>query len=590
MMSNLRIAEIFSNIADILEIQSANPFRIRAYRRAAQTIENLSEDLSSYVEGDGLVKLPGIGEDLASKIKEFLDTGSISAYEELKKKVRPVLLDMLDIPGVGPKTAKLLYDTLKVRSLEDLELKARAHKISGIPGIKDKTEENIIAGLEFLKKDVGRMKLDIAFMTARYITERLERLPEVIQISPAGSLRRMKETVRDIDILVTAKKSQKVMDAFTGLPNVEGVTAKGPTKSSILTKDNIQVDLRVVPPHSYGAALMYFTGSRSHNVKMRGMASKRGLKINEYGVFRVKGNKRIAGKSESEIYSLFGMPYVEPELRENTGEIEAALRGELPDPVEVKDIRGDFHVHTEESDGYLLLKDIAGAARRKRYEYIAITDHSKSLKIANGLSEKRLLKSIEKVRDFNRRYKGARLLMGAEVDILDDGSLDYSDELLERLDFVVAAVHTGFKQSKDKLTGRIVKAMRNRYVNIIAHPSGRLIGQRDAYELDYEEVFRAAKDTGTALEINAHPERLDLTDVNCRRAREAGVKLAIGTDSHAEEHFDYMIYGVSVARRGWAEKKDLLNCMTLEQLKRFVGNKRLWGHSPKVSVPKGHRR
>jgi len=573
-MSNPRIAEIFSRIADILEIQGENPFRIRAYRRAAQTVENLSEDLSSYVKGDSLVKLPGIGEDLASKIREYLKTGSISAYEVLKKKTRPVLLDMLNIPGVGPKTAKLLYDKLKVISLKDLERKARAHKISGIPGVKDKTEENILKGLEFLKKDVGRMRLDVALITVQYIIERLKKLPSVMQISPAGSLRRMKETVRDIDVLVTAKNSQEVMDAFTGLPNVGDIIAKGPTKSSILTKDDVRVDLRVVQPGSYGAALMYFTGSKSHNVKMRGMASRRGLKINEYGVFRVKGNRKIAGKTEPEIYSLFDISYIEPELRENTGEIELAQRGELPSLVKIEDISGDFHIHTKESDGYLSLKEIAGIAKKKQYGYVVITDHSKSLKIAGGLSEKRLLRNMERVRDFDRRSGGVKLLIGSEVDILDDGSLDYSDELLKKLDFVIAAVHSGFKQSKEKLTGRIVRAMQNRYVNLIAHPSGRLIGRRAAYELDYESIFKTAKKTGTALEINAFPDRLDLTDINCRRARELGVKMAIGTDSHAREHFDNMIYGISVARRGWLEKKDLLNCLTLEQLKRFVENKR----------------
>lgn len=571
---NSKIAEIFNKTADILEIQGENPFRIRAYRSAAQTIENLSEDISNFIKDESTAKLPGIGEDLASKIREYLKTGRISAYDKLIKEIKPVLLEMLDIPGVGPKTAKLLYDKLKIKSLKDLENRAKAHKISGLPGIKDKTEEKIIKGLEFLKKDTGRMRLDTAFTTARYIIGELEKLPQVIKISPAGSLRRMKETIRDIDILVTAKKSEDVMEAFVNLPNVKDIISKGTTKSSILTKYNIQVDLRVVAPESYGAALMYFTGSKAHNIKMREMASRQGYKINEYGVYRVKSGKKVAGESETGIYSLFKMQYIEPEMREDTGEFELALEGELPDIVKLEDIKGDFHVHTKESDGLLTLEEIAAIARKKKYSYVVLTDHSKSLKIAGGLSPNRLLKHIEIVKNFNKKSKGVTLLIGSEADILADGGLDYSDEILKELDFVVAAIHSGFNQPKDKLTSRIVKAIENRFVNLLSHPSGRLIGQRAAYEIDYEKIFNVAKATGTALEINAYPERLDLIDVYCRRAHELGVRLAIGTDSHNESHMDNMIYGVSVARRGWVEKKDLLNCLSLAELRQFVEKKR----------------
>jgi len=573
-MDNSQIAAVFEKIADILEIEEENPFRIRAYRNAARTIQNLSEDISKIIKEDAIVKLPGIGEDLASKIKEFLKTGKVSAYEKLKKKVSPALLDMLNIPGIGPKTAKLLHEKLKIKSLAELEAKAKAHKISGLPGIKEKTEKNILKGLRFLKKDSGRMRLGVAFTTAAYIVSELKKLPEVIKISTAGSLRRMKETIRDIDILVTSKKSRDVADSFVGLSNVADIMAHGPTKSSVLTKKNVQVDLRVVQPESYGAALMYFTGSKSHNIKMREMALRKGLKINEYGVFRSKSGRKIAGKSESEIYSLFKMPYIEPELREDRGEIEAALDGKLPDMVGIEDIRGDFHIHTKESDGVLSIDEIARIAKKKNYEYAIISDHSKSLKITNGLSDKRLLKQIERVRSFNRNSKDIRLLVSSEVDIHDDGSLDYSDELLKKLDFVIAAIHTGFRQPKEKITARIVKAIENRYVNLIAHPSGRLIGEREAYELDYEKMFTAARKTGTAIEINAHPKRLDLTDINCRRAQELGVKLAISTDTHREENLDNMIYGVSVARRGWVKKGSILNCMKLEEVKKFVEKKR----------------
>ena len=571
-MNNSQIAEIFEKIAEILEIQQENPFRIRAYRRAAETVKNLSEDISEFAREDGLLKLPGIGADLASKIKEFLETGKVSAYEKLKKKVDSSLLDMLNIPGVGPKTAKLLREKFKIKSLADLEAKAKAHKIRGLPGIKEKTEENILKGLAFLKKDTGRMCLDVAFTTAEYIISSLKSLSQVIKISPAGSLRRMKETIRDIDILVTSKKGGDVMKAFVKLPNVADIAAQGPTKSSILTKEGVQVDLRVVAPESYGAALMYFTGSKAHNIKMREMAVKRGLKINEYGVFR--GKRSIAGKNEEDIYSLFKMSYIEPELRENTGEIEAALRGGLPDLVKLKDIKGDIHVHTKASDGSLSISEIARLARAKKYEYIVISNHSKSLKIAGGLSDKKLLRQIEEIRRFNKGSKGIRLLAGTEVDIRDDGSMDYSDKLLRKLDFVIAAIHSGFRQSKEKLTARIVKAMQNRYVNVIAHPCGRLIGERDAYELDYEKIFAAARKTGTAIEINAYPKRLDLTDVNCRRARELGVKFAIATDTHTKDQMDNMIYGISVARRGWIDKKDILNCRKLKEVEKFVEKKR----------------
>jgi len=573
-MSNLRIAEIFEKMADILEVQDANPFRVRAYRRAARTIEGLGREAAGIAAEGALSELSGIGEDLASKINEFLATGKISAYEGLKKRVKPVLLDMMDIPGIGPKTAKLLSDKLKVKSLDDLEKKAKTHKIAGLPGLKEKTEENILKGLRFLKKDSGRMPIDTAFTAAAGIIAGLKRHPEVIDISPAGSLRRMKETVRDVDILVTSKNGGKVIEAFTGLPEIASVSARGETKSSVVTKDNVRVDLRVVPPESYGAALMYFTGSKEHNIAMREMARKKGLKINEYGVFRKRGNRKIAGKSEDEIYSLFKMPYVEPELRENTGEIDAALRGRLPRLLSVDDIRGDFHIHTKASDGVLSISEIAALAKKRGYEYALISDHSASLKIAGGLGEKRMLRQIETVRRFNARYTGIEILIGSEVDILDNGDMDYSDEILKKLDFVIAAIHSGFKQTKEKLTSRIIKAMHNRYVNTIAHPSGRLIGQRDAYDLDYEKIFAAAKKTKTALEINACPERLDLTDINARRAREAGVKLGIATDTHTKHQMDNMIYGVSVARRGWCGKKDVLNCLGLKELKRFVQEKR----------------
>jgi len=574
-MINGRIADIFEEIADILEVKEENPFRIRAYRRAAQAIRNLGEDIEELARKGRLVDIAGVGKDLGAKIEEFLQAGTITAYEKLKQSVDNVLLDMLRIPGVGPKTARLLHEKFRLTSLADLEAKARAHKIRNLPGIKEKTEENILKGLNFLKKDRGRMRLDVAFRTAKYFVTRLHKLSSTLRISPAGSLRRMKDTVRDIDILVTARSSTRIMDVFTSLPLVADILAKGDTRASIVTKDNIHVDLRVVAPESYGAALMYFTGSKAHNIKLRELAVSKGRKINEYGVFRLKDNRKLAGKDEREIYSLFGMSYIEPEIREDTGEIELALRRSLPRLVRLGDISADFHIHTLASDGHLSLERIAGIARKKNYDYVVITEHSKSLKIAHGLSNEKLLRHIRYVRNFNKKQRKITFLIGSEVDIHDDGSLDYDNSLLRKLDFVIAAVHSGFRQSRDKLTRRIISAMRNRYVNLIAHPSGRLIGQREAYDLDYERIFATAKETDTAIEINACPERLDLTDVNCRRARELGVRLAIATDTHTEEDLDNMIYGVGVARRGWVGKECLLNCCTHNEVKRFVEKKRL---------------
>lgn len=566
-MKNLEMARIFNEIADMLELQDENLFRIRAYRRAALNLESLGEDLEEVVRRDELRKIPGIGADLALKIKTFLETGRVDFYEKIKKKTPAVLLEMVTIPGMGPKTAKLLYSKLKIRSIPDLEKKARAHKISGLPGIKDKTEENIIKGIEFIKKKKGRMLLSTAAYAANEVLERLKRLKEVKKISPAGSLRRQKETVRDIDILVISTKPAKVMKTFTALPQVKEVLAHGPTKSGILTKDDIQVDVRVMEKGSFGAALVYFTGSKAHNIRLRKLAIEKGLKVNEYGVFKGKREKRIAGKTEGEVYESLGLVYIPPELREDQGEIEAALEKRLPKLLELKDIKGDLHVHSDWSDGRYSIEGMAEAARKRGYEYIAITDHSKGLKIAGGLSNKERLKQIDEIHRINRRLKGIKVLAGAEVDIRDNGSLDYSDDILKKLDVVIAAVHSGFKQPGEKLTKRIVTAMKNRYVDIIAHPTGRLMGTRDAYQIDTEEVLKVAKDTDTAIEINAYPERLDLNDIGCRRAKELGVLLAISTDAHITEQFDNMRYGVGVARRGWLERRDVLNTLSWDKVK-----------------------
>ena len=569
-MKNHRIAEIFNNTAEILQIKDENPFRIRAYAKAAESLENLTEDIAKLSEEDKLTDIPGIGKDLAAKIKEFLKTGKIASYEDLKKSIPKSVLDLMKVPGVGPKTAKLLNDKLDIKSVKDLKKKASEGKVKGIFGIKDKTVENILRGISFLEKSEGRTPIDRAMSISDEIITALKKVPEVKKIMPAGSLRRMKETVRDIDILITSESPGKVMDVFTKLSAVGEVSAHGPTKASVITRDKIQVDVRVVKEASFGSALCYFTGSKSHNIRLRQVAIRKGLKLNEYGVFKEKTKRKVAGKEEKDVYKALGLAYVEPEMREDKGEIELALKDKLPSIVELGDIKGDLHVHSESSDGALSIGEIAFLCEKIGYEYVVITDHSRSLKIAGGLSEKELLKNIDRIRKLNKKLKKIRLLAGSETDILGDGALDYNDSVLKELDFVIAAVHSGFKQPKEVITKRILKAMDNRYINMIAHPTGRLIGIRDAYEVDLEKVFKKAKETKTAIEINSYPERLDLDDNASRRAKELGVTLGISTDTHAKEQFGNMLFGVSVARRGWLEKKNILNTLDLESfLKRI---------------------
>lgn len=569
-MKNEQIAEIFSNIADILEIKGENPFRIRAYRKAAQTIYDLGEDVALFAKKKSLSDLPGIGKDLAGKIEEYISKEKITFYEDLKKTISRHVLEVMDIPGVGPKTAEVLCNKLKIKSLEDLKRKAIEGKIKDIPGIKEKTVTNILRGIDFLKRSAGKTLLDQATKISDEIIARLKKIPGVKRIASAGSLRRMKETVRDIDILITSKKPKKPMDVFTHMPQVKEVLVHGSTKSSVITKDKVQVDLRVVEPSSFGSALCYLTGSKSHNIKLRKMAVRKNLKINEYGVYKVKTDKKIAGAEEEDVYKTLNLPYIPPELREDRGEIEAASENKLPRLIELKDIKGDLHVHSNSSDGVMDFETIARACQELGYEYVVVTDHSKTLRIARGLSEKDLLLNVEKARKLNKKFKKLRILSGSEVDVLGDGTLDYKDSILKELDFVIAAIHSGFKQPKEVITDRILKAMDSKYVNMIAHPTGRLIGAREGYEIDLEKILKKAKDTNTSLEINSHPERLDLNDVGVRRAKELGVTLGIATDAHAKEQFHNMRFGVSVARRGWLEKENVLNALSLDNfLKRI---------------------
>ncbi len=567
-MKNKLIAGIFKQIAEILEIKGENHFRIRAYERAGQNIESLPEDIEAFVKEGRLKDIPGVGKDLEEKIKEIASTGKLKYLDELKKDIPEGLVEILNVPGIWPKTAKLLYEKLDIQDVVMLERMAASGKIRGLPGMGEKTEENILRGIELFKKGRERLDIKIAMDVADNIVAQLKKLKEVKgvkDIHPAGSLRRMKETVRDIDILASSKTPKSIMDAFTALVDVKDVIAKGPTKSSVLTIDDIQVDVRVVDEDSYGASLMYFTGSKEHNIKLRQLAIKKGLKLNEYGLF--KGKKMIAGKTEKDIYKALGLSYIEPELREDRGELEAGLNNRLPDLIELKDIKGDLHAHSTWSDGNSSIEEIVIKAKEIGYEYIAITDHSQGLRVAGGLNSHELGLKREEIERLNKKYKDIKILFGTEVDIDSDGNLDYPDSVLEKMDIVIAAIHVGFKQSRAAITKRIVKACQNKCVSIIAHPTGRLWGSRDSYDIDFEEAFRAAKDTNTAFEINSFPQRLDLNDINSRMARDAGVRIVINTDSHAAAHLEMMRFGVAVARRAWLEKKDVVNTAILSRLK-----------------------
>ncbi|MGB7574731.1 MAG: DNA polymerase/3'-5' exonuclease PolX [Thermodesulfobacteriota bacterium] len=563
-MKNREIADLLEEMADILEFKGENPFKISAYRKASRIIGDLTQDIEEIAEQGKLKEIPGIGEGMAQKIVEYLKTGKISKFEEARKGVSDELIAIMDIPGMGPKTLSMLHREKGISNLSQLEKALEDGSLIGLFGIGEKKIENIKRGIQLLKQSKGRMNLGIAFPLAKRIVEALREKTGSKSIEWAGSLRRMKENIGDIDILATGPDMEKIVHVFTHLPEVKEVLASGQTKASVIVEGGTQIDLRVVEENSYGAALQYFTGSKAHNIHLRGIAKAKGIKINEYGVF--KGKKKVGGKDEKDIYRTLGMDWMEPELREDRGEIEAAQKGRLPKLVQETDIKGDLHVHSKWSDGTSSIEEVARAAQGRGYQYVAITDHSKSLRIAHGLDETRLMKQMEEIDRVNEKLKGFQILKGTEVDILAEGRLDFPEKVLEKFDIVVASIHSGFKQDRAKMTKRIIQAFENPYLHIFAHPTGRLLGARDPYEVEMDELIEAAKKFGKVLEINAYFERLDLDDIHCRKAKEMGIQVAISTDSHHPDQMWMMSLGVAVAKRGWLEKKDVLNTLSLKEI------------------------
>jgi DNA polymerase (family 10) len=569
---NADIAAMFEEIADLLEIQGANPFRVRAYRNAARTVEGLGRDLAALVKaGEDLTELPGIGQDLAAKIKEAVETGRLAFLDRLHKELPPAITELLRIPGLGPKRVRALYHDLGVQTLEQLARAAREGRIRELPGFGAKTEEKVLEAVQAHLSSARRFKLAVAAQYAGPLVEHLQKAAGVGRVVVAGSFRRMRETVGDLDILVTTTRPEEAVQRFVAYEEVKEVLSKGSTRASVVLRCGLQVDLRVVTEESYGAALHYFTGSKAHNIAIRRLAQERGLKVNEYGVYR--GEERIAGRTEEEVYATVDLPYIPPELREDQGEIEAARAGRLPHLVELSDLKGDLHAHTKATDGKNTLEEMAEAARKMGFEYLAITEHSRRLTVAHGLDPRRLEQQIDEIERLNARLKGIRLLKGIEVDILEDGRLDLPDSILARLDLVVGAVHSKFDLSRARQTERILRAMEHPFFTILAHPTGRLIEERSPYDVDMLKIVRKAKERGCFLELNAHPERLDLLDVHCRMAKDEGVLVAISSDAHSVLDFSNLRYGVGQARRGWLEAKDVLNARGLKALKPLLERK-----------------
>ena len=566
-MTNREIADIFKRIGDMLDILGENRFKVLAYRRAADNILSLGQDIRAYWQAGTLQEIPGIGPAIADKIDELLSTGRLEFLESLQDQVPAGVVSLLEIPDVGPKTAKLLWEELGLQSVAEVEEAARAGGLQHLPGLGAKSEAKILAGIEALHRRSDRIPLGTAWPVAVDLLEGLkDQCPEVLDATVAGSLRRMRSTIGDIDLLAASDAPAKVMRAFAGHPRVAEVLLSGGTKTSVRLHNGLQVDLRVLEPGRWGAALQYFTGSQAHNVRLRELALKQGLSLSEYG-FKREDGAEILCPQEADVYETLGLPWVPPELREDWGEIQAALAGELPRLVEWDDILGDLHAHTDWSDGAGTLGEMAEAAQAKGYRYLVISDHTQSLGVANGLTVDRLRAQRAEIDALNEKGRDFTLLQGCELEIKADGSLDYPDEILAELDFVVASVHTSLRQERDQITQRVLNALRNPYVDVIGHPSGRILGQREESAIDLDAVIEAAAATGTALEVNSIPNRLDLDDAHVRRALTLGVKIAINSDAHHPGGLDSLAYGLATARRGWAKAEDVLNILTLDELR-----------------------
>jgi DNA polymerase (family 10) len=576
-VSNAEIAAIFTLVADLLEIRGDNPFRVRAYRTAARAVGDLPRSAASMVAGgEDLSALPGIGADLAAKIREIAERGSLGLLEKLRADTPGELPRLLEVAGLGPKRVKLLWKELGVTTLKELRAAAAAGKIQALKGFGEKTQAAILGDLDRVAAAAGRTLLPAAHEAVELILRHLQGVPGLARVEPAGSLRRCRETVGDLDLLALATDPAAVMERFVSYDRVARVVAHGGTRAAVVLGSGLQVDLRVVPEESYGAALHYFTGSKAHNIAVRSLGVRRGLTINEYGVFR--GTRRVGGRTEAEVFDAVALPFIPPELREDRGEIEAAREGRLPQLVRLEQIRGDLHAHTSLTDGRAGLAEMAAAAKARGYEYLAVTEHSRRLSVARGLDAAALRKRNREIDRLNARLRGIVLLKGIEVDILEDGKLDLPDDALAELDVVVAAVHSRFTLARERQTERILRALDNPHVHVLAHPTGRLINGREACDLDLERIVAAAAERGRILELDAHPERLDLSDVHCRLAKERGARVAISTDAHAEEHLDFMRYGVGQARRGWLEPDDVVNTRPLAALLKL-----LRGHPDKAA-------
>jgi len=571
-MENKQIAGFFARIADLLEIQGENPFRIRSYRNAARILADMPESLEEMVKGGrDLEEISGIGSGISKKIVEIVETGKLRFLEEQMAKVPSGLPDLLRVEGLGPKKVKLFYDKLGIGSLDTLEEAAKAGKLRDLEGMGAKSEEKIVRAIENVRRGLGRFKLSVGLSYAQGLVDYLEGVKGVKRLEPSGSLRRRCETIGDVDILAICDRNSPIMGQFTSYDDVEEVIAKGETKSSVRLGCGLQVDVRVLERGSFGSGLQYFTGSKAHNIALRSRANDRGLKLSEYGVFEISTGKKVAGREEKEVYRALELPLIPPELREDRGEIEAAEKGKLPKLIELSDMRGDLQMHTKASDGKNAIREMVEAAQQLGYEYIAITEHSKAVRIANGLDEKRLAAQLKEIDKINAKLSGFRVLKGIEVDILGDGSLDLSDAILKECEVVIASVHSRFGMEEKEMTERIIRALENPNVNFLGHPTGRLVLEREPYKVDLKRVIRAAVKNNVCVEINAYPDRLDLRDVDARMAKEMGAKVSISTDAHSKLQLELMKYGVFTARRGWLEAKDVVNSLSLSRLLEGIG-------------------